>query len=209
MKTLRTLSLGALALACAASLTAADLAKFDSQPGSKVKIDGTSNIHDWAVEGGIIAGTMELDAAFASDPTKAAPGKIAAKVETSMPVRTLKSGKSSMDSVMHAAMKQPVHPKIEYRLTELTLKETPKSAEGPILLESKGELAVAGVTNKVAFPVTMTRAGKSLKATGTASVKMTSFGIQPPSPKISFGLITTADDVKITFEWNTSAAEAK
>ena len=209
MKTLRTFSFGALALALTVSLSAADLTKFDSQPGSKVKIDGTSNIHDWSVEGGIIAGTMELDAKFAADPGKAAPGKIAAKVETSMPVRSLKSGKTSMDSVMHAAMKQPQFPKIQYRLTELTLKETPKSAEGPILLESKGDLTVAGVTNKVAFPVTMTRAGKSLKASGTANVKMTSFGIQPPSPKISFGLITTSDDVKITFEWNTSAAEAK
>jgi polyisoprenoid-binding protein YceI len=209
MKTLRTLSSGALALAFAVSLTAADLTKFDSQPGSKVKIDGTSNIHDWTVEGGIIAGVMELDAKFAADPTKSAPGKVAAKVETTIPVRTLKSGKSSMDSVMHAAMKQPVHPKIEYRLTELTLKETPKSAEGPFLLESKGELAVAGVTNKVAFPVTMTRAGKVLKASGSTNVKMTSFGIEPPSPKISFGLIKTADDVKITFDWNTSAAEAK
>jgi len=209
MKTFRTLSFGALALALAVSLSAADLTKFDSQPGSKVKIDGSSNIHDWSVEGGIIAGTMELDAKFDADPSKAAPGKIDAKVETSMPVRTLKSGKTSMDSVMQTALKYPQVQKIEYRLTELTLKETPKSAEGPILLESKGELAVAGVTNKVAFPVTMTRAGKSLKASGTAKVKMTSFGIQPPSPKISFGLITTDDDVKITFEWNTSAAEAK
>ena len=209
MKTLRTLSFGALALVLAASLTAADMTKFDSQPGSKVKLDGSSNIHDWSVEGGIIAGTMELDSKFAADPSKAAPGKIAAKVETSLPVRSLKSGKTSMDSVMHTAMKQPQFPKIEYRLTELTLKETPKTAEGPILLESKGNLTVAGVTNAVSFPVTMTRSGKSLKASGTANVKMTSFGITPPSPKISFGLITTDDAVKITFEWNTTVAEAK
>src|SRR6185369_17617754 len=99
MKTLRTLSFGALALVLAASLTAADMTKFDSQPGSKVKLDGSSNIHDWSVEGGIIAGTMELDSKFAADPGKAAPGKIAAKVETSLPVRSLKSGKTSMDSV--------------------------------------------------------------------------------------------------------------
>jgi len=209
MKTLRTLSFGALALVLAASLTAADMTKFDSQPGSKVKLDGSSNIHDWSVEGGIIAGTMELDSKFAADPSKTAPGKIAAKVETSLPVRSLKSGKTSMDSVMHTAMKQPQFPKIEYRLTELTLKETPKTAEGPILLESKGNLTVAGVTNAVSFPVTMTRSGKSLKASGTANVKMTSFGITPPSPKISFGLITTDDAVKITFEWNTTVAEAK
>ena len=41
------------------------------------------------------------------------------------------------------------------------------------------------------------------------NVKMTSFGIQPPAPKIALGLISTGDDVKIAFEWNTGAAEAK
>jgi polyisoprenoid-binding protein YceI len=78
------------------------------------------------------------------------------------------------------------------------------------LFDSKGELAVAGVTNKVAFPVTMTRVDKNkMKTTGATSVKMTSFGIQPPAPKVALGLISTGDDVKITFEWNTGAGETK
>ena len=203
MKTLR-LSLIATALLCAAALCAAELTKFTAQPGSKVKIDGTSTVHDWTVEGGIIAGVMELDPAFAADPTKAKPGKLDAKVEATIPVRTIKSGKSSMDTIMHAAMKQPVYPQIIYRLTELTLKETPKTADAPWEFDSKGELVVAGVTNAVAFPVTMTRTDKTLKTTGSTSVKMTSFGIQPPAPAVALGLIKTGDDVKLTFEWNTA-----
>ena len=203
MKTLR-LSIAASALLCAAALYAADLAKFAAQPGSKVKIDGTSTVHDWTVEGGIIAGAMELDSAFTADPTKAKPGKIVAKVDATIPVRTIKSGKSSMDNIMHAAMKQPVHPQIKYRLTELTLKETPKTADAPWEFDSKGELTVAGVTNAVAFPVTMTRTDKTIKTIGTTSVKMTSFGIAPPAPAVALGLIKTGDDVKLTFEWNTA-----
>ncbi len=203
MKTLR-LSLIATALLCAAALCAAELTKFTAQPGSKVKIDGTSTVHDWTVEGGIIAGAMELDPAFAAEPTKAKPGKVAAKVDATIPVRTLKSGKSPMDNIMHAAMKQPLHPQIKYRLTELTLKETPKNAEAPWEFDSKGELVVAGVTNQVAFPVTMTRTDKAIKTTGSTSVKMTSFGIQPPAPAVALGLIKTGDDVKLTFEWNTA-----
>ena len=203
MKTLR-LPLIATALLCAAALCAAELTKFTAQPGSKVKIDGTSTVHDWTVEGGIIAGAMELDPAFAADPTKAKPGKVAAKVDATIPVRTIKSGKSSMDNIMHAAMKQPFHPQIKYRLTELTLKETPKTADAPWEFDSKGELVVAGVTNAVAFPVTMTRNDKTIKTTGSTSVKMTSFGIQPPAPAVALGLIKTGDDVKLTFEWNTA-----
>jgi hypothetical protein len=33
---------------------------------------------------------------------------------------------------------------------------------------------------------------------------MTSFGIQPPAPKIALGLISTGDDVKLTFDWVTA-----
>ena len=198
-----------LAVALATTVSAQTMTKFEAQPGSKVKIDGTSTVHDWTVEGGIIAGALELDSKFTADPTKAAPGKVAAKVEAMIPVRSVKSGKKSMDDIMHAAMKQPLFPKIEYRLTELTLKETPKSADGPYVFDSKGELSLAGVTNKVAFPVTMTRTDKSIKTTGTTVVKMTSYGIQPPAPKIALGLITTGDDVTLTFEWNTGVGEAK
>ena len=194
------------ALSLAVMASAQDLTKFESRPGTKLRMDGTSSIHDWSVESALIAGTMELDSAFVSDPTKAKPGKIDAKVVTSIAVRSLKSGTKAMDDRMYEAMKLTKFPRIEYRLTELTLKETPKSASGPFDFDSKGELAVAGVTNKVAFPVTMTRADKIMKTTGNTTVKMTSFGITPPGLILG---IKTGDDVKITFDWVTSATEKK
>ena len=45
---------------------------------------------------------------------------------------------------------------------------------------------------------------EKLKTTGSTTVKMTDFGIQPPTPKFAGGLIKTGDDVKITFEWLTA-----
>ena len=207
MKKLWIQSLAVVAvLALSALAFAADLAKFEARPGSKMKIDGTSSLHDWTVESGIVAGTMEIDAAFVANPTAAKPGKIAANVTTTIPVRSLKSGTKAMDDRMYTAMNLPKFPKIEYRLTELTLKETPKSATGPFNFESTGELTVSGVTNKVAFPVTMTRDDKTLKTTGATSVKMTSFGIEPPGLVV---LIHTGDDVKLTFDWVTGVSEAK
>ena len=95
MKTLRLSVFAVTALLLAAALYAAELTKFTALPGSKVKIDGTSSLHDWTVEGGIIAGVMELDSAFTADPTKAKPGKLDAKVEATIPVRTIKSSKTS------------------------------------------------------------------------------------------------------------------
>ena len=89
----------------------------------------------------------------------------------------------------------------------MVLKEAPKSPDAPFLFDTKGDLVVAGVTNKVQMPVTMVRVGADkLKFTGAASTKMTSFGIAPPT---KLGLFSTGDDVKITFEWLTAKKEQK
>jgi polyisoprenoid-binding protein YceI len=177
--------------------------RYDAQPGSKIKIDGTSTVHDWTVESKMIGGSVEFESSFDLDNPK--PGKVDAKTSVLIPVRQLKSDKTAMDNVMYDAMKQKDHPRIEYRLTEMTLKDAPKSPVDPVVFDTKGELTVAGVTNKVSMPVTMHRADKSkLKFTGTVAIKMTSFGIQPPAPKIALGLISTGDDVKLTFEWLTA-----
>ena len=173
-------------------------ARYDALPtGSKAKLDGTSTIHDWTVESRLIAGNVEFDSGFNLD--QPAPGKVTAHCVVTIPARQLKSDSTKMDTVMYEHLKQKDYPRIEYRLTEMTLKEAPKTPDTPFMFETQGELAVAGVTNKVQMPVTMTRAGKDqLKFTGSTSVKMTSFGIQPPT---LVGILSTGDDVKISFEW--------
>src|SRR5688572_5356493 len=107
-----------IALALVSGAFAQGLTKFDSKPGTKLKMDGTSSIHDWSVETAIVAGSMELDSAFWANPTAAKPGKIGAKVATSIPVRQLKSGTKALDDRMYEAMKLTQFPKIDYRLTE-------------------------------------------------------------------------------------------
>lgn len=192
-------------LVAVAGLTAAEMTKYEPKPGSKMKLAGTSTMHDWTVESGIIGGTMELG----FDPANPTPGKVPAKVTTTIPVRSIKSGKKGMDDVMHETLKMQAHPRIEYQLTELVLKEAPKSADAPLVFDSKGQLAVAGVTNQIAMPVTMQRLeGGKLKTTGTTTLKMTSFGMKPPAPKIALGLISTGDDVSVSFEWVTEKAGA-
>jgi polyisoprenoid-binding protein YceI len=96
-----------------------------------------------------------------------------------------------------------ISPRINFRLTVLTLKEAPKGKDDPYLMEGKGELAVAGVTNAVTIPVkVMPLADKKMKVSGTVPLKMSDFKIEAPAPKIAMGLIKTGDDVKIIFDWN-------
>jgi polyisoprenoid-binding protein YceI len=186
-----------------------DRVRYEARPGSRLQIAGTSTLHDWTMDGRIIGGFLELPAGVNLDPSQAelpgAPGgKLDARVEASIPVRSLKSGHSGMDEVMQQAMNAKDHPKIEYHLTEMTLK-TPHAAGAPFEFDTKGELVVNGVTNVIAMPVKIGNAENGrLKATGGVTVKMTDFKVKPPAPTIGLGLIKTGDEVQVTFEWLTA-----
>ena len=192
----------ALALAGAAlSAHAADgLVKYTSQPGSSVKMEGTSTVHDWTTSGAVIGGSMELDAAFDADlkTVKQTP-----KVEIVIPVRSLKShvtpGGPRMDQVMQEHMNMKQFPRIEYKLAELAAKDGK--------FEAKGALTVSGVTKTIVMPVTFERVqGDKIKVAGSTSVKMSDFSIKPPNPEFGGVGIKTGDDVKVTFEWLTAKA---
>lgn len=198
-----------------ATLTQAATLRFNGVPnGSKIKIDGTSTVHDWTVHCELVPGFMEIETDAPVDTSgKSMPNfatiKSTPKVQLTIPVRSIKSDKKTMDEVMHGAMKESEFPKIEYRLTEWSLKEAPKTATGPAVFNTKGDLTVSGVKKSIQMPVTLqAMENNRLKASGQVDLKMTDFGIKPPAP-VAF-LIKTADDVKVTFEWLTALkSEAK
>ena len=193
--------------ALTASHAAEGWTDYFARPGGSVTIDGTSTIHDWTVEGKLIGGKVQVGPNFpvGAKANSVAPGKVDGKVSVIIPARSLKSGKSAMDDVMLEAMKAQEHPRIEYSLTELTLKEKPGTADAPHVFEAKGSLTVSGVTKPITMPITMTAPDrKSLRFAGETKIKMTDFGIQPPAPKVAAGLITTGDEVTIKFDWLTA-----
>lgn len=202
----------ALCLAALLALTltapAQTLVRYESQPGSKMRMDGTSTIHDWHAESQLIGGFIELDAALLEAPDKAKPGKVAAKGETFVAVRSLKcsSGKA-MDAVMQEAMKEKENPRIVFKLVELTLKEV-KGTQ--VNFEAKGSLTVSGVTKEISFPVSLLRRvdQSRIAFSGATAMKMTDFKITPPAPTAAIGLIKTGDEVKLTFEWVVAKKEA-
>lgn len=190
----------------------AEMTRFNARAGSKMRIEGTSNIHDWQVEANLIGGYLEAGSNFPMEPGQAvSPGKVEAKAEPFVMVHSLKSvekdGKlysDKMDEVMYEHLKatEDMKARITFHLTELVLKERAKSKDDPYVFDSKGELVVAGVTNVISLPVNVLPLGeKKLKISGSTSVKMTDFKIEPPAPKIALGMIKTGDDVKIIFEW--------
>ena len=182
----------------------AQTVRYEAQPaGSKVKMEGTSTIHDWTVESTNVAGFIEADSNFPEsalkDPKAAKPA-----VQVSIPVSTLKSYATAMDEVMQDHLNMEKYPRIEYRLIELKPKSA-AGATGPLQFDAVGALTVSGTTCTNTMPVTIERMGKTkIKVIGSTPLKMTDFDVVPPAPRIlGMPLIKTGDDIKISFEWLT------
>ena len=187
-----------LSLVACATLHA-DVLRYDSQPGGgKMTLEGKSTAHEWKVECSAIGGFIEADSAFPESAGATKP-----KVEVSVPVRQLKSGKKVMDTRLLSELKQPEHPKIEYRVLELKSNGAP--AGGKADFDATGTMTIVGVTRTNTMPISIERVDKTkLKVTGVIQIKMSDFGIQPPSFDVPVlgGLMKTDDNVKISFEWS-------
>ena len=198
----------ALIVAEALPLQAADTVRYMARPGSKVTISGTSTIHDWDVVGRIIGGSFEVEPAFQTDKSLKSVKSLLTKetnpkAQVVIPIRSLKSGNQKMDEIMQEAMRAKKNPMIRFKLKWMVLKGEVPAAGTPVKFEVNGDLSVSGVTKNVTLPVVMERLpdGK-IKFKGQTKLKMTDFGITPPSPKIpGMSLIKTGDEVTIKYEW--------
>ncbi len=168
--------------------------------GSKCTIAGTSTVHDWTMDSANISGSIEADENF---PESALTNSAAAKpkVSVSMPVRTFKSGKQTMDDRMQEEMNVTKHPKYEYRLIELKPKSK-AGATGKLEFDAVGALTIIGNTVTNTMPVTIEKKGTNIVIIGSTPIKMTDYKMKPPVIKI-LGLeaMSVGDDLKINFEW--------
>jgi polyisoprenoid-binding protein YceI len=180
-------TLAIMAIALAAIAASAD--RYTPANGSSVKVEGTSTLHAWTMEGSTISG--EISAPTPDDWN--APAKAVVKI----PVTSIKSEHGKMDKIMADALKARTHPEIRFELTEATPAST---SDKTFTLKTKGKLTIAGVTKDVTLDVHGTKgADGRYTLTGTTPLKMTAFGIKPPTAMLN--TVKTGDDVKVTFRW--------
>ena len=174
--------------------------RYHSLPGSKVTIEGYSNIHDWRAEGSLIAGYLEVGLGF---PQSAPRGtQIKARAELFIPVKNLKavgSDGEQITAVMHRTLRAQEHPKIIFRLLGLTASASEPSTDTRRKFDSTGELVIGGVTNKVSMPVIVeVVSGGALKISVKAEVRQSDFNLRPRPRMESW---VDNDTVKIQCEW--------
>lgn len=175
---------------------AQDVARVAVAPESKLWIEGTSNLHGWSCKADQLDAVIDLDAAAAAQLQTAAP-KALKKVEVKVPVKSLKCGHGGMDNNLYKALRADDSPTVSYIMA--TFEAAPGEAKDTFTLHTEGTLSIAGKENKLAMDVVAKRLPDgTLKATGIVPIKMTDYGIQPPTAL--FGRLKTGDEVKVNFD---------
>jgi polyisoprenoid-binding protein YceI len=170
-------------------------------PDSKLWIEGTSNLHGWSCKATTLDAAVELDATTANE-VAVAPPKSLKRVHVKVPVKSIKCGHGGMDDNLYKALKADESPDISYIMA--TFDAAPGDAKDSFTLHTVGTLTVAGKENNVTMDVTATRMPDgTVKATGMVPIKMTDYGIKPPTA--IFGRLKTGDEVKINFELSVGA----
>jgi hypothetical protein len=180
-------------------------------PGSKLWLTGSSTIHEYSST----ASKLEVafghqDAAWnAALPRGEAIEKLiqqhgVTSIVLTVPVKGLHSGKDGLDKNMYKALLAEKHPEIRFGMTTYDVHDGPKSGE--LAIDAKGKLSIAGVEKEQPITASAVREGDAVRLRGRVPLKMTQFGVKPPT--MMMGTLRTSDDVIVHFDLLIGAGDA-
>lgn len=140
---------------------------------SNIKIEGTSTLHDWDM--------TAKQATFSGNVS----GNAINDVKFVMKATSLKSKESAMDKNAYKSLEVTKYPDITFAAASLPTGTSTIT----------GNLTITNVTKSVKIPVTVSKNSNSYNIKGNVKIKMSTFGIKPPS--FMMGTIKTGDDITI------------
>jgi len=177
-------------LMISANSFAQDLHSLMLSPQSKMKVEGTSSLHDWHCE----VELKQNSIGFSEVNGQLVPQELNLEI----PVKNMNSGKRMMNKLMYKSMKEKDHPFINYLLKEVKVSDECPSDKLARLI-TIGELEIAGAKKQVKMTVDMVKNVKGEYCLqGSKEIKMSDFGIEPP--KAMFGTVTTGDVITVSFD---------
>jgi polyisoprenoid-binding protein YceI len=155
---------------------------------SKLKITGTSSVHDWEMSAEMFSceTTVELDSQRITSINA---------IDFSVKVEDLESGKRIMNNKAHDALKEKRHPEIRFRFD---------SGDPVTITEGEAKLAgtlnIAGKSRKVELAANFNQVRNNrFSVNGMVPLKMTDFDIEPPTAML--GAIETGDEITVNFDF--------
>jgi len=170
-----------------------DTVQLTIQPDSKMQVNGNSTLHKWSADVKEMSGYFKVPSAILSSDVKT--GQEFSEAKITVPVEKLDSGEGGMNKKMYGALNKKKHPNITYSLTSAKVTAV---SDTSFTLDTQGNLTISGNTKSIEMTVTgyKTENG-SLRFKGKKDMKMTDFGVNPPSAL--FGTIKSDDDISVSF----------
>jgi YceI-like protein len=163
------------------------------EPGSEITIQGTSTLHDFHCKTDKIIAYVDVDPSYTKDLTKVARPLVSVKVN--IVARTLTCGGGTIDNNMYKTLKTDQFQMIKYTMSGYDLLDATSSS---FSANTKGTLQIAGQDKAVDIKINAARLAEGkASAEGEETIKLTDFGIDPPS--FMFGRLKVGNELKVKF----------
>jgi polyisoprenoid-binding protein YceI len=156
---------------------------------SNLKVEGTSNIHDWEMNAKELQGSMKV---------QMEDGQLVQldQLKFAVVAESLESGKGGMDKNAYKALDTDDHSRITFELTNV--KNLDCTSKTSCKITTNGVLAISGTKKNVEMVFDAKVAGDRITLSGNKKINMTDFKVDPPTAM--FGTITTGEEVNIKFQ---------
>jgi len=172
------------------------------EKGSALWLTGTSTLHDYESR------TAEPVLTITREATAPAPDNGAALaallresqvhgVELSVPVKSLHSHKDGLDKNLWKTLRADEFPSIRFRMTNYTVDA--KSSGDTLQIQAVGRLTVSGVERPDTLVARAWPSGNTLRLEGHEPLRMSTFGIKPPT--MMLGTLRVDDRITVHFQF--------
>lgn len=184
------------AVALLGAATPPNVIRLTTAQNSTLTIEGGSNLHEWSCK------TSQIDAAVTIDgnydkATGATIGSMLKAVDVKVPVKSIKCGKGAMDNNLYKALKADDKSTISYIMGSFSV--VPGSTAESFTVKAPGKLVIAGAQRDVTIEVQAQRlADGRIRAIGRVPLRMTDFGITPPTALM--GTMRVKNDIVVALD---------
>ena len=163
------------------------------QPQSRLWIDGTSTIRSFTCKAAEVNAVVEVNGANVI-PSLLTGEKGVKAVQVTVPAEKMDCGNGKMNDHMRNALKVSDNPTITFSLTNYDVAKNADGISGTI----NGTLDLGGVKKPISLQATGAPVGDMLHVSGVYELRMTDYGLKPPS--LMFGRIKVGDMVTVKFD---------
>lgn len=174
-------------------------------PNTELSFEGTSTLHGFTCTTSTMQAYIDVDASYRTESLATVAHPIVA-VQIIIPVKSLSCG-GELENNMRKTLNATKFPYIIYKLSNYDVATGGASASA-FTAATQGSLTIAGTEHPVALSVKASRATDGVvSATGAQTIKMSDFGVKPPT--FFLGTLRVGNELKVKFTVNaTSAAVA-